>query len=118
MSNDTSAKLIIGCEYASLIKYLDEYPFDALEKENCLKEKIIEKVDEMLCLGELDYASPWYDAPKKFWYIGLELTVDEYADDWTGRDDDTIVLRIFKDASISNVFLNLNIKAKVVVHQF
>ena len=52
MGIDISAKLIYGIPYADL------------------PEEILEGVDEMLDNGELDYASPYYDAPRDGWIVG------------------------------------------------
>lgn len=54
MGIDISAKLIYGCNYSDL------------------PEEILEEVDEMLDMGDLDYASPYYDAPRDEWIIGVE----------------------------------------------
>lgn len=55
MGIDIEAKLIYGVPYADI------------------PEELIEQVDEMLDEGTLDYASPYYDAPKRKWVIGVEL---------------------------------------------
>ena len=52
MSIDISAKLLYGTPYSDL------------------PEEILEEVDEMLDNGELDYASPYYDAPRSEWIVG------------------------------------------------
>ena len=59
MSIDIEAKLIYGCYYSDL------------------PEEILEDVDEMLDDGDLDYASPWYDAPRNEWIVGVEVNVWE-----------------------------------------
>lgn len=56
MGLDISAKLIYGLPYSDL------------------PEEILEEVDEMLDNGELDYASPYYDAPRDEWIVGVEIT--------------------------------------------
>ena len=56
MGIDISAKLIYGLHYSDI------------------PEDILEEVDEMIDNGELDYASPYYDAPR-----------DEYRDWETDR---------------------------------
>ena len=56
MGIDISAKLIYGCNYSNL------------------PEDILEEVDEMLDNGELDYASPYYDAPRDRWIVGVEIS--------------------------------------------
>ena len=56
MGIDISAKLIYGCNYSDL------------------PEEILEEVDEMLDNGGLEYASPYYDAPRDDWIVGVEIT--------------------------------------------
>ncbi len=56
MGIDISAKLIYGIPYADL------------------PEEILEEVNEMLDSAELDYASPYYDAPRDEWIVGVEIT--------------------------------------------
>lgn len=55
MGIDISAKLIYGLPYSDL-------PGD-----------ILDEVNEMLDSGELDYASPDYDAPRNEWIVGVEF---------------------------------------------
>lgn len=55
MGIDISAKLIYGCNYSDL------------------PEEILEDVDEMLDNGDLDYASPYCDAPREEWIVGVEV---------------------------------------------
>lgn len=50
------AKLIYGLPYSDL------------------PEEVLEEVDEMLDDGTLGYASPYYDAPRDEWIVGVELT--------------------------------------------
>ena len=54
MGIDISAKLIYGLPYSDL------------------PEDILEEVNEMLDNGELEYASPYYDAPRDEWIVGVE----------------------------------------------
>ena len=49
------AKLIYGCNYSDI------------------PEEILDEVNEMLDNGELDYASPYYDAPRDEWIVGVEV---------------------------------------------
>ena len=56
MGIDISAKLIYGLPYSDL------------------PEEILEEVNEMLDNGELEYASPYYDAPRDEWIVGVEVT--------------------------------------------
>ena len=55
MGIDIEAKLIYGTPYSDL------------------PEEILEDVNEMLDNGELDYASPYYDAPRDEWIVGVEV---------------------------------------------
>lgn len=55
MGIDISAKLIYGLPYSEL-------PGD-----------ILDEVNEMLDGGELGYASPYYDAPRDEWIVGVEI---------------------------------------------
>ena len=55
MSIDISAKLLYGTPYSDL------------------PEEILEEVDEMLDNDELDYASPYYDAPRDDWIVGVDV---------------------------------------------
>ena len=52
MGIEISAKLIYGLPYSDL------------------PEEILEEVDEMLDDGSLDYASPYYNAPRHEWIVG------------------------------------------------
>ena len=54
MGIDISAKLLYGLPY-------DDIP-----------EDILDEVNELLDNGELDYASPYYDAPRDRWIVGVE----------------------------------------------
>ena len=56
MEIDIEAKLIYGCNYSDL------------------PEEILEEVNEMLDNAELDYASPYYDAPRDEWIVGVEIS--------------------------------------------
>ena len=49
------AKLIYGCNYSDL------------------PEEILDEVNEMLDDGSLDCASPYYDAPRGDWIVGVEV---------------------------------------------
>ena len=59
MGIDISAKLIYGLPYSDL------------------PEEILDEVDEMLDDGELEYASPYYDAPRDEWIVGVEIQVSQ-----------------------------------------
>lgn len=39
-----------------------------------LPEEILEEVNDMLDYGDLDHASPYYDAPRDEWIVGVEIT--------------------------------------------
>lgn len=64
MGMDISAKLIYGLPYKDI------------------PEDILDEVDEMLDDGELDYASPYYDAPRGDWIVGVEIPV------WADQNSD------------------------------
>lgn len=55
MGTRISSKLIYGIPY-------DEIP-----------DEFIEKIDQLLDQGELDYTSPWYDSPRSRWIVGIEV---------------------------------------------
>ena len=55
MGVNIEAKLIYGTPYSDL------------------PEEILEDVNEMLDDGSLDYASPYYDAPRDEWIVGVEI---------------------------------------------
>ena len=56
MSIDISARLIYGLPYSKL--------------------REVEDLDGLLDSGELTCASPYYDAPRKYWIVGVELPSD------------------------------------------
>ena len=55
MGIDISAKLIYGLPYEDI------------------PGEILDEVDEMLDNGDLAYASPYYDAPRDEWIVGVEI---------------------------------------------
>ena len=55
MGIDIEAKLLYGVPYSDL------------------PEEILEEVDEMLDNGELEYAIPYYDAPRDEWTVGVGI---------------------------------------------
>lgn len=61
MGIDISAKLLYGTPYSDL------------------PEEIREEVDEMLDDGELEYASPYYDAHRREWIVGVDSEGIGYA---------------------------------------
>ncbi len=91
MGIDISAKLMYGLRYSDV------------------PEDIIEQVDEDLDNGELDYASPYYDAPRSKWIIGADNycyghsysalleQLEDAEDDFPKyiRDHEDVVLGIF-----------------------
>ena len=56
MGIDISAKLIYGLPYSEL------------------PEEILDEVDELLDDGILEYAGPYYDAPRDEWIAGCIVT--------------------------------------------
>lgn len=62
MGMSISAKLIYGMKYSDLLKI------------DCLSEEQIEKLDEDLDDGTIEYASPYYDSEREAWFVGIELT--------------------------------------------
>lgn len=59
MGIDISAKLMVGLQYSDLI---EDMSIDD-----------IETLDEDLDCGEVDYASPYYDCPRKYCIVGYEV---------------------------------------------
>lgn len=55
MGIDVSAKLLYGTPYSDL------------------PEEILDEVNDMLDHGGLDYAIPYYDAPRDEWIVGVEI---------------------------------------------
>ena len=55
MGIDISAKLIYGLPYEDI------------------PEEILDEVNAMLDDGELEYASPYYDAPRGEWIVGVDV---------------------------------------------
>lgn len=60
MGMSISAKLIYGLEFSDV------------------PEDLLEEVEEALDNGELDYASPYYDAPMEYWTVGVEVNIDGF----------------------------------------
>ena len=58
MGIDISAKLLYGTPYSDL------------------PEEILDEVNDMLDMGDLDYASPYYDAPRDEWIVGVEINAE------------------------------------------
>lgn len=54
MGMDIRAKMIYGLPYEEM-------------------EELVEDLDDLLDDGELDYASPYYDAPLEDWIVGIEV---------------------------------------------
>lgn len=59
MSTDISGMMMVAASYKTIIEFLDQDEMNALE--------------EMLDNGDIDYASPYYDAPREHWMIGLTV---------------------------------------------
>lgn len=96
MGIDIEAKLIYGCNYADL------------------PEDILDDVDEMLDDASLDYAIPYYDAPRDEWIVGVSINangenhfslgyeisqIDEEIPDILARDD--LELKVYVSAHVS-----------------
>lgn len=62
MGMDISSKLLYGMKYRDLYDNVGE---DAQEQ-----------LDEDLDYGEIEYASPYYDADQDTWFVGYELVQD------------------------------------------
>ena len=60
MSIDYESKLIYGARYSEIVHALDD--------------KEIDELNEELDYCEIDYASPYYNAPRDHWIIGYELS--------------------------------------------
>jgi len=59
MSIDIDAALIYGEHYPKLVEHIDE-----------------DELNELLDYGTLDYASPFYDAPRSYWVVGIALPTE------------------------------------------
>lgn len=57
MSMSIDIMLMVGLDYENLCDKVDQ-----------------ELIDDLLDSGELDYASPHYDAPRSQWFVGAELS--------------------------------------------
>lgn len=55
MGTNVLAKLVYGISYSDI------------------PEELQDQVDELLEEGTLDYASPYYDSPKRKWIVGVEV---------------------------------------------
>lgn len=71
MGIDVSGGLIVGAEFNDLVPYI----------EDVMKQKGVEDFDitdfdigEWLDDNELDYMSPYFDAPPEDWTIGIEVS--------------------------------------------
>ena len=60
MSVDFDAKIIYGARYIDIV--------EALSQEE------VDELNEQLTYGEIDYASPYCDAPRDRWIVGYELS--------------------------------------------
>ena len=95
MGIDIRAKLIYGLPYSDL------------------PEEILEEVDEMLDDGELEYASPYYDAPRDEWIVGVEISAwrrDHYDLGYEiSRIDDEIPEILVSDDIDLSVYVTLHV---------
>lgn len=74
MGVDIDSKLIVGLYYEDFPDTVKEIIADLYDGE------IVEWIED----NELDYASPWYDAPTDKYFIGYEVqssAIDEVIDD-------------------------------------
>lgn len=62
MGMSISAKLLYGMKYGTLVEYLSE--------------EQIEKLNDDLDYGDIEYASPYYDADIDSWFVGYALPQD------------------------------------------
>ena len=60
MSIDYDAKIIYGARYIDIV--------------GALSQEEVDELDEQLNYGEIDYASPYYDAPRDRRIVGYELS--------------------------------------------
>lgn len=92
MGIDISAKWIYGLPYSDI------------------PEEILDEVNEMLDYGVLEYASPYYDAPRDEWIIGVEV------DCW-GRDHREFEKsRDASERDIPEIISELDLKFYVTPH--
>lgn len=91
MGIDIGAKLIYGLPYSDL------------------PEEILKRVDNMLDVGDLDYASPYYDAPRDEWIVGVE--VDCYETSYVD-----LIHEITSDIAFPSVMQGLDLKFYVTPH--
>lgn len=62
MSQDISAKVIVGCMFNDLFEDIDQF-------ESAMHDNL------------LTHASPWYDSHSKYWVVGYEISSDELDED-------------------------------------
>lgn len=91
MGIDISAKLIYGLPYSEL------------------PDEILDEVDEMLDTGDLNYASPYYDAPRDEWIVGVEIDCYE-----TSCVD--LIHELTSDIAFPSVMQGLDLKFYVTPH--
>lgn len=70
-----------------------------------IPEELIEKVDEMLDEGTLEYASPWYDSSRKDWIVGKSVACwgEDYID-ISGCDMDEYIPAEFRNNGLECKF--------------
>lgn len=101
MSTEYCAVMIIGRPYSEL-------------KEK-LSEEEMERLDEMLDMGEIEYASPFFDAERDYWVVGVvaghsgDYSFSELSEKVLGDDFEDEV----KDFE---VFIGMEPKAYISVH--
>lgn len=101
MGIEYSAMLIVGRPYAEL-------------KEKLSPEKL-KRLDEMLDLGEIEYASPYFDAPRKAWVVGL--VAGQSGDYSYSLMSETVLGDDFEDeVKEFEAFIGMEPKAYISVH--
>jgi hypothetical protein len=83
MSVQISSKLIYGIPYAEI------------------PDEFTEKIDQLLYDSELDYTSPFYDSPRSFWIVGVEVQC-------CGLSTEELILRINSATEYLNEILKLS----------
>ena len=94
MGIDISAKLIYGLPYEDI------------------PGEILDEVNEMLDNGELDYASPDYDAPRDEWIVGVEVEC------WGMSHREFEKSRNASEWDIPEIMSQLNLKFYVTPHVY
>ena len=92
MGIDISAKLIYGLPYSDL------------------PGEILDEVNAMLDDDQLDYASPYYDAPRDEWIVGVEV------DCWGMNHREFEKSRDASERDIPEIMSELDLKLYVTSH--